>query len=47
MKGPENIPIDTLASTATNAEVIAALNKVIKALNFMWEDDEPIPPSEE
>jgi len=46
MKGPENIPISTLETTATNAEIVKSLNKVIEALNFMWENNDPIPPSE-
>lgn len=46
MKTPDNIPISKLASDASLADVITAVNKIISTVNEMWEADEPIPPSQ-
>ncbi len=39
MKNPENIPLDELESNASLADVITALNKIIAAVNQMWDED--------
>lgn len=46
MKTPDNIPISEIASDASLADVITAVNKVIRSVNEMWESDEPVPPSQ-
>lgn len=39
MKSPENIPITELESDATLSDVIDTLNKIIVAMNSMWDTD--------
>tara|TARA_R100001591_G_scaffold91438_1_gene97186 strand:+ start:438 stop:578 length:141 start_codon:yes stop_codon:yes gene_type:complete len=46
MKGPDNVPISELASDADLAEVIKTVNKVIQAINSMWETNNDAPPQE-
>lgn len=37
MKNPENVPLTEVESDATLAEVIKSLNKIIVAINSMWD----------
>lgn len=37
MKNPENVPLTELATDASLTEVIKTLNKVIVAINSMWD----------
>ena len=39
MKNPENIPLDELESDASLADVITTLNKLIVAVNQMWDTE--------
>lgn len=40
MKNPENVPLTELGSKASLSEVITTLNKVIVAINSMWDQTE-------
>lgn len=44
MKNPDHVPLTQLDSDATLAEVVTAVNKIIQAINSMW--DTPAPDSQ-
>ena len=44
MKNPENVPLTELDPRASLSEVITTLNKVIVAINSMWDQTEGAEP---
>lgn len=42
MKNPQNVPLSKLPSDASLADVIVALNKIIMAINSMWDTENNI-----
>lgn len=45
-KGPENVPLTELASDASLSDVITSVNKIIQAINSMWEVNDDVPPQQ-
>lgn len=41
MENVKNLPIAELDPTASQAEIIEAVNKVISVINFMWDIHDP------
>ena len=41
MKNPEQVPLSKIAKTATLPEVIDGINKIVEAINSMWDHTEP------
>ena len=39
MKNPEHVPLSKLPSDASWADVIVALNKIVVAINSMWDTE--------
>jgi hypothetical protein len=41
MKNPDQVPLTPVPNSATLPETIKAINKVIEAINSMWDHTEP------
>lgn len=41
MKNPDQVPLSKIAKTATLPEVIDGINKIVEAINYMWDHTEP------
>jgi hypothetical protein len=42
MKNPENVPLSKLPDDSSLADVIVAINKIIVAINSMWDTENNI-----